>query len=98
MSIFEIGMMISFGLAWPTNIYKSYTSRSVEGKSVKFLYIILLGYVFGILHKLIYNYDFVIYLYIINFLMVIADTLLYYRNLKNKKIIKWLIAIREPKL
>ncbi|XMB86147.1 hypothetical protein RJG79_12230 [Mycoplasmatota bacterium WC44] len=84
MSIFEIGMLLSFGLAWPANIYKSYTSKSVEGKSVKFLYIILIGYIFGILHKLIYNYDFVIYLYIINFLMVLTDMVLYYRNLSKK--------------
>ena len=52
MSIFEIIMLICFGAAWPLSIYKSYTSRSTEGKSVSFLIVILIGYVAGILHKI----------------------------------------------
>jgi hypothetical protein len=80
MSIFEIFMLVCFGFAWPTSIYKSITSKSIEGKSVLFLYIILLGYLMGMLHKLVYSYDFVIILYFINFLMVFTDLMLYYRN------------------
>ncbi len=82
MSIFEILMLICFGFAWPTSIYKSITSKSIEGKSVLFLYIILAGYLCGIAHKLIYSPDFVIALYILNFLMVFTDLMLYYRNKK----------------
>lgn len=80
MSIFEALMLICFGAAWPFSIYKSYVSRSVQGKSAFFLIIVLLGYVAGILHKLFYQYDMVIYLYILNFFMVSADFLLYLRN------------------
>jgi hypothetical protein len=80
MSVFEILMLISFGFAWPTNIYKSLKSKSIKGKSVSFLYIILLGYVMGILHKIFYNFDFVIAFYILNFVMVFIDLMLYYRN------------------
>jgi len=80
MSVFEILMLISFGFAWPTNIYKSIKSKSIKGKSVSFLYIILLGYVMGILHKIFYNFDFVIAFYILNFVMVFIDLMLYYRN------------------
>jgi hypothetical protein len=80
MSIFEVFMLVCFGFAWPTSIYKSITSKSIEGKSVLFLYIILLGYLMGMLHKLLYSYDFVIVLYLINFLMVFTDLMLYYRN------------------
>jgi hypothetical protein len=80
MSIFEALMLICFGAAWPFSIYKSYVSRSVQGKSAFFLIIVLLGYVAGILHKLIYQYDMVIYLYILNFIMVSADFILYLRN------------------
>ncbi len=80
MSWFEIGMLVCFGLAWPVNIYKSLKSRSVEGKSVFFLYVIFTGYICGILNKIFYNFDFVIILYIINAFMVLVDGMLYYRN------------------
>lgn len=80
MSIFEIGMLVCFGFAWPTAIYKSIKSKSIEGKSLLFIYIVLFGYVFGILHKIFFAYDFVITLYIINALMVFTDLILYYRN------------------
>lgn len=80
MSIFEAIMLICFGAAWPLSIYKSYTSKNNSGKSVYFLYIILIGYFSGIIHKLLYSYDLIIFLYILNFLMVLIDILLYYRN------------------
>lgn len=85
MSIFEAIMLICFGAAWPFSIYKSYTSRSVEGKSAFFLVIVLCGYVAGILHKLFFQYDAVIYLYILNFIMVSTDFLLYLRNSRLAK-------------
>jgi len=80
MSIFEIAMLLCFGFAWPFSIYKSYRSRTNSGKSIVFLYIVLAGYAAGIMHKIIYNYDFVIILYAVNGLMVFIDILLYYRN------------------
>jgi len=80
MSPFEIIMLICFGAAWPVSIYKSYTSKKVEGKSVAFLFIIVVGYIAGIIHKLLYSPDAVIYLYILNSLMVSIDIALYYRN------------------
>lgn len=82
-------MLACFGAAWPFSICKSYTSKSTEGKSLSFLTILLLGYIAGILHKLFYSYDQVIYLYIVNFIMVFIDMILYLRNkqaLKNKNI------------
>ena len=84
MSVFEILMLVCFGFAWPTSIYKSITSKSIEGKSVIFLYVILLGYLMGMLHKIFFNLDFVIALYAINFVMVFIDLLLYYRNKKYR--------------
>lgn len=85
MSVFEIIMLICFGAAWPFSIYKSYTSKSVAGKSSYFLIIIMLGYIAGILNKIIYNFDQVIYLYILNLAMVFTDFLLFQRNLKHQK-------------
>ncbi len=80
MSIFEIIMLLCFGAAWPFSIYKSYKSRSVKGKSLLFLLVVFVGYGSGILHKVFYNYDRVIYLYILNMIMVEIDILLYIRN------------------
>lgn len=79
-SIFEIIMLLCFGIAWPFSIYKSYKARDNSGKSVLFLIIVLTGYISGILHKWFYNLDYVTYLYILNGLMVFIDILLYYRN------------------
>ena len=85
MSIFEIIMLLCFGLAWPLSIYKSYKSRTTKGKSLFFLYVVLAGYVAGVLHKIFYHMDGVIVFYIINLLLVIADTVLFYRNLWIEK-------------
>jgi hypothetical protein len=85
MSPFEIAFLICFGAAWPASIYKSWKSRTNKGKSLFFLCLILTGYIMGILHKIFFYYDEVIYLYIINFLMVLADMILFFRNSRLEK-------------
>lgn len=82
MSVFEIIMLICFGVAWPCSIYKSYKSRQNAGKSILFLFVIFIGYIAGTIHKLMFNLDFVIYLYALNGLLVFIDIALYYRNKK----------------
>lgn len=82
MSLFEILMLLCFGAAWPVSIRKSYKARKNSGKSIVFLLIILVGYLSGILNKIIYDFDPVIYLYILNAIMVTVDIGLYYRNKK----------------
>jgi hypothetical protein len=82
MSIYEIIMLICFGAAWPVSIYRSYVSRATAGKSLVFLIIVEFGYFAGISHKLLNDNDLVIYLYILNAVMVFADILLYWRNLR----------------
>ena len=80
MSIFEIIMLVCFGAAWPFSIYKSYKAKSTQGKSASFLIIILIGYAAGILNKIFYNFDNVIYLYALNMIMVALDLVLYIGN------------------
>ena len=80
MSMFEIIMLVCFGAAWPFSIYKSYSSRSNAGKSIFFLLVVLTGYLSGMLHKLIYSFDPLIYLYMLNFCLVSTDVILYFRN------------------
>jgi len=84
MSIFEIIMLVCFGAAWPFSIYKSYKAKSTQGKSALFLIIILIGYAAGILNKIYYNFDNVVYLYALNMIMVALDLLIYMRNQKVK--------------
>lgn len=86
MSIYEIIMLICFGAAWPFSIYKSLKSKSTKGKSSLFMLVLIIGYIFGILNKLLVRYDYVIYLYIINTIMVSIDLILFYKNrtLENK--------------
>ncbi len=80
MSIFEIIMLICFGSAWPFSIYKSWTARTNQGKSPWFLVIVLLGYISGIIHKILHNYDGVVFLYGLNGAMVFIDMIIYMRN------------------
>ena len=83
-SYFEIGMLVCFGFAWPVDIYKAIKSKTTEGKSLFFMAVILLGYIFGITHKILFSHDIVLVLYIINAVMVSTDISLYIRNSKKK--------------
>ncbi len=84
MSLFEVLMLLCFGAAWPFSIYKSIKSKSNSGKSIIFLFVVMIGYLSGIFHKLFYSYDLVIYLYALNFIMVSVDAFLWFKNNKQK--------------
>lgn len=79
MSPFEVGMLTCFGLSWPTAIAKSLRTKNVSGKSPLFMAIVALGYISGILHKVFFSYDWVLWMYVLNFLMVSFDLFLYFR-------------------
>lgn len=85
-SIFEVLMMLCFGASWPVSIVRSYRARSTRGKSVLFLVLMGLAYACGILHKLTASADLALALYVMNFLMVLADIALYFRNARLDKI------------
>jgi len=84
--ILESGMLVSFGFAWPVTILKTLSCKSTAGKSLPFMLIVLVGYVFGLSAKFFRgDLNYVALLYFINLLMVLADTLLYfhYRRLER---------------
>jgi len=91
--LLEIIMIVSFGASWPMNVMKSWKARTTKGKSLAFLCLILFGYVAGILSKLlnpVYMAAFaskwyVLVFYVLNFVMVAADTCIYYRNYRLDK-------------
>ena len=59
---------------------RSYKARSNKGKSLFFLVVLFVGYIFGILHKIFYSLDFVLILYCLNAAMVGTDICFYFRN------------------
>lgn len=86
-SIFEIIMLLCFACSWPFSIAKSLRTKVVAGKSPYFMSIIIIGYIFGIIHKILYNYDIVVWLYAFNLCLVSFDLFLYYYySHKNKTI------------
>ena len=86
--MFESLMLLCFGVSWPFAIYKTLKTKNVEGISIIFLWFVLTGYISGILFKV---FDIseenglspVLILYIVNFLMVGAELIIYYFY-KNK--------------
>ena len=79
--LFEAFMVICFGISWPLSILKSYRSRTARGKSLPFILFILTGYAFGIASKFIAGQlTYVVIFYILNFVMVSIDIILYFRN------------------
>ena len=80
--IFEIIMVVCFGLSWPFNVLKAWRARTAKGKSLLFLLFIEVGYVFGIAGKFLSGSFkwYVLFFYILNFTMVAMDIALYFRN------------------
>jgi hypothetical protein len=84
--IFEAVMLVCFGVSWPVSIAKSLRTRFVRGKSPLFMTLVAIGYASGVVHKLLNPpatagglARHVIWLYALNFAMVLADLILYYR-------------------
>ncbi len=82
-SIWEVLFLLCFACSWPFSIAKSLRTKVVTGKSPVFMGLIILGYIFGIVHKLTHNNDVVIYLYAFNALMVATDLILYFYYSKH---------------
>ena len=77
MSILEAIMLVCFGLSWPISIYRTYKVKNPLGKSIAFLWLIIIGYIAGILNKSVgHKVDWVIWLYAVNALMVATDLFL----------------------
>ena len=89
-SIFETLMLLCFACSWPISIYKSLKTKFVLGKSPAFQAIIILGYIFGIIHKFLNNLDMVTFLWILNMILVSVDLALYhYYAPKNRESIRF---------
>ena len=88
MQIFEIIMLICFGMSWPISVYKSIRSKSTKGKSVVFIIAIIIGYISGIIGKIVnHQLNYVVILYLINLIVVSIDLALYFINAWHEKTI-----------
>jgi hypothetical protein len=83
LSVFEAGMLVCFGISWPISIIKSLRTKVVQGKSPIFMTVVALGYVSGMIHKIVYSFDQVFLLYVFNFVMVTIDLGLYWKYRKR---------------
>lgn len=73
---FEGIMLVCFGAAWPVSIFRLIRTKKTHGKSLGFLFLILAGYIAGILFELTGTNSDVKYLYYLNTMMVIIDIVL----------------------
>ncbi len=87
-TLFEGIMILCWGVSWPAAVRKTLKTRSVEGVSILFLWLVFFGYVSGIFFKLFAArtdgfINPVIILYLFNFIMVGTELVLYYRFRRN---------------
>ena len=77
-SIFELFFFVFIAFAWPISISRMIRKKSTKGKSAFFSGIVLLGYALGIVHKLLYSPDWVIFVYILDFALVATDIIVFF--------------------
>ncbi len=103
--LLEALTIFCFGLSWPISIRKSVISRTAKGKSLFFEVFLLIGYAFGIVRKIIQTANggsgWVFYLsfffYVLNFIEISIDVLLYFRNVRLDRINDTLLSSRLKK-
>lgn len=82
----ETMMLLCFGAAWPVSILKSIKAKTTKGKSIFFLFIVLVGYMCGVTSKLVTGELYAAFaVYVLNMIMVSIDIALWFRNLKYDK-------------
>ncbi len=82
----EALMLICFGLSWPISLAKNIKSHTAKNMSLRFTLLIILGYIAGIVGKVlngIFNYVLVVYL--LNLAIVSANLVVYFVNKKSDK-------------
>jgi uncharacterized membrane protein YedE/YeeE len=79
--ILETIMLVCFGFSWPLNVIKAYKARTTKGTSLRFIILIIIGYIAGILSKIISGQiNYVLIAYILNLAIVSVNVAIYFRN------------------
>lgn len=93
--LMEAVTILCFGLSWPISIRKSYVSKTAKGKSLFFEVFLLIGYAVGIIRKILQLtligasgglFYLSFFFYILNFVEISIDVVLYFRNCKYDKL------------
>ena len=82
-NVFEVIMLICFGIAWPFSICEMLKTKKSQGKSIHFSIAIFMGYIAGIFFQYFSARNYVLFLYMLNAFMVAFDvalTIKYRRN------------------
>ena len=84
--ILETAMLICFGLSWPINLVKNIRAKTAKSTSLKFLILIIVGYICGIAAKFISGtVNYVLIAYFLNLAVVSANLVVYFINAKRDK-------------
>ena len=82
----EAMMLICFGLSWPISLYKNIKARTAKSMSLQFTLLIITGYISGIIAKIANDsFNYVLVIYILNLLIVSANIVVYFINLRYDK-------------
>jgi len=85
--ILETAMLVCFGFSWPMSLVKNIKAKTAKSMSLKFIILIMLGYIAGIAAKIISGQiNYVLIVYIINLAVVSMNLGVYFINRKHDKI------------
>ena len=80
-SIFETVMLLCFGFSWPMNLIKAYNAKTAKGTSLPFILLIIIGYVAGIIAKIVTGQtNYVLAAYVLTLAIVLLNLVIYFRN------------------
>ena len=84
--ILETAMLVCFGLSWPISVIKNVKARTAKNMSLRFILLIIAGYIAGICAKLInHSVNYVLVVYILNLAIVSANVVVYFINKRIDK-------------
>ncbi len=85
--ILETVMLVCFGFSWPMSLIKNIKAKTAKSMSLKFIILIILGYIAGIAAKIISGQiNYVLAVYVINLIIVSMNLAVYFINRKYDKI------------
>lgn len=83
----EATMLVCFGLSWPINLIKNFKAGTAKSMSLKFILLIILGYIAGISTKFItHQFNYVLIVYFINIAIVSLNLGVYFLNKHKDKV------------
>lgn len=84
---FEMLFLICFGISWPMNIIKAVCGKTSKGVSLWFLLVCFIGYIFGIIAKLVDDtLSYTLIFYCLNICMVGTCVMFYFINAHRDKL------------